>query len=230
MAKTLVSIIIPTLSRPEHLARCLDSIAASVHLPHEVLCVTVADDAASREVVESRGAVNITQPTRDGYVQAANLGLKAAAGTYITLLNDDCELLPHTIGNAVRFMEAPAHRETVGQAAFFHDTPLRRNIHQQIRIGETWYCTCHVRGLCYANFGLARRELYEQLEWLDERYFMYGADPDFSLKVWHEARLSVAPCPGSLVHHVQLDDERARAARTRQDEDNRKLFEKWGLG
>jgi hypothetical protein len=58
---------------------------------------------------------------------------------------------------------------------------------------------------------------------------MYGADPDFSLKVWHEARLAVVPCPGALIHHAELQDERARLERGAQDDDNRKLFEKWNL-
>ena len=100
---------------------------------------------------------------------------------------------------------------------------------QQIRIEDIDYHVCHVRGLCYAYFGLARHELYESLDYLDERYFMYGADPDFSLKVWHEAKLIVAPCPGALVHHAPADDDRARADRARQAEDNQKLFAKWGM-
>ncbi len=58
---------------------------------------------------------------------------------------------------------------------------------------------------------------------------MYGADPDFSLKIWHEAKLTVAPCPGALIRHLELNDARAMEERRRQDEDNRKLFTKWGF-
>jgi GT2 family glycosyltransferase len=86
-----------------------------------------------------------------------------------------------------------------------------------------------VRGLCYANFGMTQRTLHEQLGHLDERYFMYGADPDFSLKVWHEAKLRVEACPGALIHHAELADERASAERAGQHADNQKLFAKWGL-
>ncbi len=233
MTPYTVSIIIPTLDRPAHLAACLDSIKRTVDLPHEVICVVVDDDAETGHTLDERDDDDdvqvIVQQGRTGYVKAANLGLRAASGTYITILNDDCELLPFTISNAVRFLEAPAHRNTVGQAAFFHDSPVRRNVHQQICIEDTWYYTCHVRGLCYANFGLAQRELYTQLNYLDERFFTYGSDPDFSLKVWHEAKLIVAPVPGALVHHEELDDERGAAQRARQAEDNGKLFEKWGL-
>jgi GT2 family glycosyltransferase len=229
VASPRISIIIPTLGRAESLRRCLDSIASTVRATHEVIGVCIADDAPTRQVLAERKAETIVQPTRGGYVQAANLGLRAAHGEYITILNDDCTLLPHSIDNAIRFLEAPAHGDRIGQAAFFHDTPVRRNVYQQIRIEDVDYRVCHVRGLCYANFGLARRTLYERLDYLDERYFMYGADPDFSLKVWHEAKLIVAPCPGALVHHEPADDDRAQNERARQAEDNGKLFAKWGL-
>ncbi|MCZ6836507.1 MAG: hypothetical protein O7G85_12090, partial [Planctomycetota bacterium] len=70
---------------------------------------------------------------------------------------------------------------------------------------------------------------YEELGYFDERYFMYGADPDFSLKVWHEAKLRVEPCPGALIRHTELEDERSRYERDSQETENRKLFAKWGL-
>jgi GT2 family glycosyltransferase len=238
MPQYTVSIIIPTLGRPAHLERCLQSIAETVRLPHEIICVVSDEDAETGELLDERaedfGELRVVvESGRSGFVRAANLGMKAAGGDYLTIINDDCELLPHTIDNAVRFMEAPAHLKTIGQAAFFHNAPdhapLTRNIHQQIMIEDAWYYVRHVRGLCYANFGLVRRTLAEELDWFDERYRMYGADPDFSLKVWREAKLIVAPCPGALVRHVEVDDDRAAVERAGQDEDNRKLFEKWGM-
>jgi len=227
-AKPVVSIIVPTYQRPDDLARCLRSITQTVKLPHEVIAVVVAGDAPTQAVLKSANVRTITQPTRGGCVQAMNLGFRAATGDYLMQINDDCELLPHSVANAVRFLEAPAHAN-IGQAAFFHNSPLTRNIHQQIQLDGEWFFVGHVRGLCYANFGLARRHLYEQLGYFDERYFMYGADPDFSLKVWHEAKQIVAPCPGALLRHHELDDERGQRERAAQAEDNAKLFAKWGL-
>lgn len=223
-----VTIVIPTYDRPEALRRCLESVERTVDLSCEVLCVCVTDDEATKAALWGSEAVIVDQPQREGFVQAANLGFQAARGDYIVQINDDCELLPHTLANAVRFLEAPGH-ERVGQAAFFHNSTVRRNIYAQIQFDGEWYYVNHVRGLCFANFGLARRALYEQLDYFDPRYFMYGADPDFSLKIWHEARLNVVPCPGALIRHQQLNDGRASEERRRQDEDNRKLFAKWNL-
>lgn len=228
MNDPLVSIIIPTYDRPELLAQCLRSIEETVTPPHEIVGVYVAGDDQSRLTLDNFRAQAIEQPDRSGFVKAVNLGLRAARGEYVLTINDDCVLLPHSLANAVRFLLAPGH-ERVGQVAFFHNSPVSRNIYTQIQLDDVWFYVCHVRGLCYANFGLARRELYEQLDYYDERFFMYGADPDFSLKVWHEAKLTVVPCPGALIRHLELNDDRAIEERARQDEDNRKLFEKWDL-
>ena len=39
----------------------------------------------------------------------------------------------------------------------------------------------------------------------------------------------VLPCPGALIRHHELNDDRAARERAEQAEDNRKLFEKWKL-
>jgi GT2 family glycosyltransferase len=222
----VVSIIIPTLGRPDALVRCLNSIRETVDLPHEVLCVTPATDAPTIAVAEAAGARMVLEPNRGGFVRAANLGFRAARGRWLLQLNDDCRLLPHSVGNAIRFLSVPAHAG-VGQAAFFHDTPVTRNVHQQLDLDGRTFRVLHVRGLCYANFGLVRRELSERLGHYDERFRMYGADPDFSLKVWHDAGLEVRPCPGALVEHDELVDERAASERPGQSADNQRLFAKW---
>ncbi len=150
MSAPIVSIVIPTYDRTDALQRCLDSIEDTVELSHEVLCVCVAGDEPTKVVVKGSEAVIVEQNDREGFVQAANLGLSAARGDYIIQVNDDCELLAHSIANAVRFLEALGH-EQVGQAAFFHNSPVRRNIYAQLQLNGDWFYVCHVRGLCYAN-------------------------------------------------------------------------------
>lgn len=225
------SLVIPSYGRVEELAGCLDAIAEHADVEHEVITVTVASDDATQAMLAGRSGDarlrNVVDDRRTGFVRAANRGFRAAGHRFVCQLNDDCRLMPYALGNAINFLSAPAN-DRVGLAAFFHDSPFRRNIQSEITVEGTRYVCAHVRGLCYANFGVWRRGLGEELGWYDERYFMYGADPDFSLKVW-SAGLRVEPCPGALVRHAQLDDERAREERAEQGGDNRLLFEKWGL-
>ncbi|MCP3903701.1 MAG: glycosyltransferase, partial [Planctomycetes bacterium] len=89
----LVSVVVPTYERPEALARCLDSIESTVHVPHEVVCVTVAGDEATEQALAGRSVRQIVQGGRGGFVEALNMGLRGALGTYVTQLNDDCVLL-----------------------------------------------------------------------------------------------------------------------------------------
>lgn len=230
-ATPVVSFVVPTLDRPALLTQCLDSIAGTVRVPHEVICVHAADDEPTAVLLETRGdsrVRTVVEPGRNGFVRAANAGFRAARGEWLVQLNDDCVLMPLAIENALHFMSAPANR-SVGQAAFFHDSPVRRNVQAQITVEDVIYRVCHVRGLCFANFGMVRRALAERLGYYDERLRMYGADPDFSLKVWHEAGLRVEPCPGALVRHVEAEDERGAVDRAGQDADNAVLFAKWGL-
>jgi GT2 family glycosyltransferase len=86
----------------------------------------------------------------------------------------------------------------------------------------------HVRGTLYANFGIGQRSLFEQLGYFDERFYMCGADPDFSLKVWRCGR-RVVPAFGSLIDHDEHPDERRQADSARAAEDNTRFFAKWLL-
>jgi len=230
----LVSIAIPTLGRPDMLTACLDSIEQTVRAPCEVVLSMVEDDreTIARVSERPRGAFvlrTVVEPIRQGYVKAINAAFRAATGRYLLYLNDDCELQPHSVDNALHVMSTP-HARDIGLLAFFHDTPVRRNVFAQIDVEERRYVVCHVRGLCYANFGLGPRELFERLGYFDERFFMYGADPDFALRIWHETDLRVEPCPGALLRHAEVSDARAEHEREhRARADNAALFAKWGL-
>ncbi len=228
MQEPKVSIVVPTWRRPDGLKACIESIRRTVIVPHEVIVVAVADDQPTLDILRDLNLSPILQPQRGGFVKAANLGFKSAKGEYLIQISDDTTLLPHSIENAIRFLEAPAHAE-VGIAAFFHNSRLSRNIYQQVQLDGEWFYVAHVRGLCYANYGLARRNLYESLGWFDERFTLYGADPDFSLKVWHHARLTVTPCPGALIRHHDHVDSRRHDDQQRLAADNQLLFDKWTL-
>src|SRR5262245_53796722 len=71
MPGPVVSIVVPTYRRASVLAACLDSIERTVKLPHEVVCVSVAGDDQTRDLLGSRNGVRIIeQPARGGLVQA----------------------------------------------------------------------------------------------------------------------------------------------------------------
>ena len=227
-----LSIVIPTVNRAASLAACLAAVRGATQASCQVIVVdgastdgTAAVIEAARQQMLDRLAV-IREPAREGFVRAANKGFRAARGRYLMWLNDDARPLPGSLDRAIEQLAfAP---RTVGMAAMFHPAHTTMNIAFEARHQGRAFHLLHVRGTLYANFGMAPRVLFERLGYFDERFYINGADPDFSLKVWH-AGLSVVPALGGLIDHDELQDDRRDADRTRASQDNAALFEKWDL-
>ncbi len=227
-----LSIVIPTCNRALHLEKLLVSLWTGVGCEYEVIVVDGASEDETADVLldakrSMRDSLRIIrEDRREGFVRAANRGFRAARGRNITWCNDDARPTPGSLDNAVVQMDAAGSH--VGMVAMFHHCDAAKNVaYQTVRRGQT-YKLMHVRGTLYANFGLARRETWERLDYFDERFFLYGADPDFSLKVWH-AGLSIEPAMNAFIAHDEHADERRWADSSRGRSDNDALFAKWDL-
>lgn len=224
-----VSIVIATYARRAHLERCIAGIRASVNVPHETIVVGSGDGDGTEAWLESQADVRfVFEPRREGATRAYNKGFRAAVGELVLWLNDDAYPLPGAVEAAVRMIERPEFAD-VGMIAFYHNMDRRRNRLDSVQWGGVTYSLYNVRGVPYANFGLLRRELLERVGFLDERYYFCAWDPDLSLKVQREAGLRVVGCREALIHHEELIDARKSDDMKIADEDNAKLFAKWGL-
>jgi GT2 family glycosyltransferase len=227
-----LSIVIPTCNRAASLARCIAAVRASTRASIEIVAVDGASDdgtpavlSAARDLMGERLQV-IREDRREGFVRAANKGFRAARGKHLMWLNDDARPLPGALDAALGQLAFSPH--TVGMVALFHAGHTQKNVaFEAPHLGRRFH-VLHVRGTLYANFGIASRTLFERLDYFDERYFLYGADPDFSLRVW-DAGLSVVPAFGALIDHDEVQDGRRAADRDRSATDNAQLFEKWDL-
>lgn len=227
-----LSIVIPTCNRAAHLEKLLGSLWTGVGCDYEVIVVDGASDDDTQDVLldanrSMRDNLRIIhEDRREGFVRAANRGLRAARGRNVSWINDDARPLPGSLDAAVVQMDASGAR--VGMLALFHRCDATKSIaYETKRRGQT-YKLMHVRGTLYANFGLARQETWKRLDYFDERFFLNGADPDFSLKVWH-AGLTVEPAPNAYIDHDEHDDNRRATDFERGRRDNDALFAKWDL-
>ena len=90
-----ISVIIPTLDRPDELRRCLESLARQSLRPHEYE-VIVVDDGGSRpldDVVASfrqRLEIVLYRQQRSGPGAARNAGAQYARGRWLAFTDDDC--------------------------------------------------------------------------------------------------------------------------------------------
>jgi len=113
----LVSVVMPTFGRPDHLLRAIASVAAQDYPDIELLIVDDNDpssaDRSRTEIAvgELSNAGNaavryIRRPANGGGSRARNDGISAATGHFITFLDDDDEYLPQKISKQVRHLLA----------------------------------------------------------------------------------------------------------------------------
>ena len=101
-ADPMISVIVPTLNRPQMLARALASLAAQSMSDLEVIVVNDggADPSTAldpfRHTVGGGGRLSVVNHDRNrGLAAARNTGLRMARGRYVAFLDDDDRLLPH---------------------------------------------------------------------------------------------------------------------------------------
>lgn len=97
MTKPTISVVIPNLDGARWLEGCLPSLAGAGAV-HEVV---VADDGSiddSAPVARRHGARFLPGGGRTGFAATANRGIRAAAGDWIFLLNNDTEVAAGALG------------------------------------------------------------------------------------------------------------------------------------
>lgn len=225
----LVSIVIPTCSRLARLQRCITVIRDQVALPVEIIVVDGASGDGTPQWLAQQGDLKtIREPVREGAVRAFNKGFRAATGLYVMWLNDDAHPLPGAVEAAVEMIERPDLAD-MGMVAFYHDWDRQGNVLDAVEHDGRRYAVYAVRGYPYANFGLLRRSLLQQVGYADERYYFFAFDPDLSLKIQLEAGLKVIGCRRALIHHDEFHDQRKLSDLALGQQDNAKLFAKWDL-
>jgi GT2 family glycosyltransferase len=247
-----VSIVIVHYETPEELSACLRSIAASVSVTTEVIVVDNAsrgfDPRSVTDVVTA--ATVIRNPSNVGFARGANVGLRRATGRYLLLLNPDTILAPDSLARMVEFMDE--HRD-VGLAtarlvlsdgrldlacrrsfptplrSFYRITLLSRLLPHSRRFAQYNLTYLDERqeteidAPCGA-FMMVRPEIRSEVGLLDERYFMYGEDLDWSYRI-KRAGWKVMYTPITTVTHLKrASSKKSRATAVRAFHDAMRIF------
>ena len=180
------SIVIPTYNHCSDLLKpCLESIIKFTDLSNvEVIVVANGCVDETKEYVESLGPSFklIFDPEPLGYTKATNVGIKAATGEYVVLLNNDTVLLGQEKNQWLNQLEAPfLRKQSVGLTG-----PLK--LHDD-----------------YANYPvliffcvMVKRELFEKIGVLDEIFSPGGGeDIDFSIRA-EQAGYTAEICDGGV--------------------------------
>jgi GT2 family glycosyltransferase len=108
----VISVVVPTLERPDQLERCLRSLLACEPAAHEILVVDQSADDRTRQLVARLGAdaVRWVPLDRRSASAARNHGASLASTEYVALLEDDAEVGPGWIADvraALRALGSP---------------------------------------------------------------------------------------------------------------------------
>ncbi len=214
----LVSVVIVSYNGERFLRGCLDALAHQ-EVPryrYEVIVVDNASRDGTVALIENEYSwVQLVRSRKNlGFAGGNNLGIAAAHGDWIVLLNNDTQVDPHWLGELIRCAER--HPEALGIASklVFHAEGALLNSSglylcrdgrgkdrsfrspdrgEREATGETF-------GGCGAGL-LIRRDRWNESKIFDDDWFMYYEDLDFA---WR-ARLRGERFyyePASLVRHI----------------------------
>ena len=132
MKKPVVSVVIGSYNRLPYLQATIDTVRKDVEsLAHELIVVDGGStDGTVDWLVKQKDIITILQHNRGewqgkpierqswGYFM--NLGFRAASGTYICMLSDDCLVIPGAIPNGIDYFTSQLKkRKNIGAAAFY---------------------------------------------------------------------------------------------------------------
>lgn len=237
-----VSIIIVAWNVRQLLCDCLKSVYDQTRdIDFEVIYVDNASEDGSVEMVskEFPKVKIIENENNEGFIKANNQGIDIAQGRYILLLNSDIVVLDNAIAKTVKFADSHPEAAVFGCKVLNPDHSLQRTCFMYPSILNmflkatylykifpkskffgrehmTWWDFGEVREvetIC-GCFSLVRKKAIEQVGLMDERYFVYGDDPDWCYRfIEHGWKIMFTP-EAQIIHYGgQTTSQKARAFR-----------------
>jgi hypothetical protein len=239
-----LSIVIVSYNSAGFLPGCLDAVARTAGVSHEILVVDNASADGTPELVRrSFPAVRlIANPDNRGFARACNQGLRAGTGGHLLLLNPDAVVGEGAVDRCVAFLDAHSDVGIVGPRIENPDGTLQRACRRSLptptvslfRLGGLdRLFPGHPAARAYnledadpartldvdavsGSFLMVRREALERAGYMDERYFLYGEDIDFCVAV-KRAGFRVVYYPEAVVmHHKGASSRQARLTANRE--------------
>ena len=200
---------------------CLESLLASTYERLTVMVVdNASDDDSVRLITEGYPTVRIEDTGRNlGYAGGANHGLRAARASgadYILLMNNDVEIAPDAVSELVRAAVERTDAMLLGPKIYYFDEP---DVIWSAG-GAVSFWTGHIRhlGIRERDRGqyddsrevdyltgcaiLLPTQTLETVGELDETYYMYNEDTDWSTRVTRSGGKVVYVPSARLWHKV----------------------------
>ena len=194
MSATL-SVVIPTWNHRDLLAECLASLTAQSRPPEEIVVVDdgSTDDSVAYVTREHPGVRLVRMEKNAGFCVAVNAGIRAATGDWVFLLNNDMTLAPDCLerlmdtvedGRAaliaplVLFRDDPGTIYSAGDRQCVNGRPEAIGFRERL---EGFQFPEQIFGVS-GGAGLYRRDVFERVGLLDERFVAYYEDSDLNFR------------------------------------------------
>ncbi len=216
------SIVIVNRNRIELLKKCLESIIENTKdVSYELIVSDSLSTDGSRDFLLSswsNKATLIFEKDNLSYAESSNRAFKWCNGKYIYLLNNDCEVTPKWLRNAIDFIKTNNKIGHVVSLVLNKDKTVRShgaNLKND-GISVIPYTRCNINderllkinNYAYGGLGLYRRDILEKINYiplLGNR--LYYEDTAYGMEVWR-AGYTVTYCPSSIVFHMYHPSER----------------------
>jgi glycosyltransferase involved in cell wall biosynthesis len=220
----LVTCVIPVRDGARYLGAAIDSVLAQSHRPLEVLVVDDGSTDASAAVAEAYGPpVRVLRRAPAGLPETRNVGVRAARGDFIAMLDADDLLVGDRIARQLeRFAARPELELCLGRAESFWEPGLEEE-EARYRANDKVYAVYHVgtmlaRTALFDRVGLmdAGRPHTDQIDWFsrvrDAGVVVEVLDEVVMRRRMHGTSMSHQP----IDHGVYLDLLKARLDQRRE--------------
>jgi len=215
----LVSIIIVTYNNKDDIEECLDSILNQTYKNFEIIVVDNASKDGTPDIVQRKYPTVrlIRSPKNLGYAGGNALGLKYAKGDYIVILNPDTIVDKNWLQELVSIANRDNKIGIVGACILLYDQPSRINA-----LGNV----LHFTGLVFCNAFcepydkyrekdqylalpsgaafLIKREVIEEVGFMDKFFFMEFSDTDFVVRALSKGWDSLVTPKAKAYHKYRL--------------------------
>jgi GT2 family glycosyltransferase len=220
----LVSIIIPTWNRADLLELVLKSVGEQSYPRREVIVVDNGSADNSVAVGIAAGANVIRLEENRGFAEAVNQGIRAAAGDWLLILNNDVTLQTDYIERLVEAATVEGCDFATGKILMADARGLLEGSFDLVsRGGYAWRCGygrpdgpvwSQARRIAWAPMtaALFHRRVFDFLGLIDVTYRSYYEDVDFGLRC-AKAGFGGRYVPSAVVYHLGSATLGKRSAR-----------------